>query len=112
MTEPAAVPQMTPRDLAALRAQGTEALTLLDVRESWERDLARIEGSLDVPMREVPEAVERLPREGMLAVLCHHGVRSHHVARFLQARGFDNVVNVAGGIDAWARDVDRGIGQY
>lgn len=82
------------------------------MREHWEFDLARVGDSLDIPMNEIPMAVDRLPREGILAVLCHHGVRSLQVARFLKARGFENVVNVAGGIDAWARDVDTTIGQY
>lgn len=85
---------------------------LLDVREPFELDIARIEGSLAIPMREVPERLDELPRDKPVLVHCHHGGRSLQVTRYLQEHGFERVSNVAGGIDAWAERVDPKLQRY
>lgn len=79
---------------------------LLDVREPWEFETARIEGSTLIPMRSIPNRIQELDPERETIVICHHGIRSSMVARFLENQGFTNVVNLSGGVDAWARDVD------
>jgi rhodanese-related sulfurtransferase len=63
-------------------------------------------------MRQVPQRVGELPPDKTIVVLCHHGGRSERVAQFLQMRGFDDVANVDGGIDAYARRVDPSIPRY
>ena len=63
-------------------------------------------------MREIPAALDRLDRERETVVICHHGVRSYAVVRFLEQNGFANVVNLRGGIDGWARDVDPAMAKY
>lgn len=98
-------------DLAALRAQDT-AHTVLDVREPHEVAICALEPSLSIPMQQVPERLAELPEDQSLVVLCHHGGRSAMVTRFLQERGFANARNLAGGIDAWAREIDPDMARY
>ncbi len=62
--------------------------------------------SLNIPMRDIPARLNDLPQDKDIAVFCHHGNRSLTVAEYLKRNGFENVYNVAGGIAAWARDVD------
>jgi rhodanese-related sulfurtransferase len=84
----------------------------LDVREHSELAICRIEGALHIPMGEVPERHEALPRDAPLIVLCHHGMRSLNVVQYLETKGFKNAINLAGGIHAWAVDVDPEMRQY
>ena len=98
--------QITPRQLHDLIANAAEAPQLLDVREPWEFDLARIAGSRLVPLGQLPMRLDELDPARETVVICHHGVRSMQAAFFLQAQGFRDVINLAGGIDAWSRDVD------
>jgi len=88
------------------------AFTLLDVREPDEVRTASIEGAHWIPMREIPQRVHELPKDVPVAVLCHHGGRSESVARFLAMQGFSQVVNVDGGIDAYASRIDNNIPRY
>ena len=99
------------RELDRRRRAG-ERMTVLDVREPWEVELCSIEGSLAMPLDTIPEHLEELPREELLVVVCHHGVRSGRAAAWLQAHGFDNAVNLTGGIDAWAREVETQMRTY
>ncbi|MGB7300418.1 MAG: rhodanese-like domain-containing protein [Burkholderiaceae bacterium] len=80
---------------------------LLDVREPWETEIAMLPGSLCIPMGEVAQRIGDVPAQQAIVCICHHGVRSLHVARFLIQNGFETVYNLQGGIDAWAREVDR-----
>ena len=116
---PAALPfepamlQMTVHDLhEKLSGNPTERPHLLDVREPWEWQLARIEGSQHLPMGEIPREVDNLERAQPMVVICHHGVRSLQVIAFLQRAGFDKLHNLQGGIDAWAREIDPKIPVY
>jgi len=93
-----------------LNEEGT--ITFLDVREDEERAICRIDGSLHIPMAQIPERVEALPNDRQLIVYCHHGMRSAHVVQFLESRGFDRSINLAGGIDAWAREIDSSMARY
>lgn len=89
---------------------------VLDVREPWELQLAsvRAEGFelRPMPMGNVPARLAELPRDRAIACLCHHGVRSAQVARFLHAQGFEQVVNISGGIDAWSGELDATVPRY
>lgn len=96
---------------AARRLKDGSAL-LLDVREPHELRVASVAGALHVPMRQVPGQLGQLPRDKPVFVMCHHGGRSQQVADWLQAQGFEDVHNVAGGIDAWACDVDPSLSRY
>ena len=89
---------------------------VLDVREPHELTLARIEEDglevLAIPMGTIPVRLAELDAARPIACLCHHGARSMQVAMFLQSRGFAQVANVAGGIDAWSVERDPGIARY
>jgi rhodanese-related sulfurtransferase len=102
--------QMTPQDLQERIRQDPPPL-ILDVREPWEYQKARIEGSVLVPMREIPGHMDSLPRDQEIIVVCHHGVRSMQVLYFLSQQGFTRLRNLMGGIDAWS-SVDPKVPRY
>lgn len=95
---------------AARRFRAGEAV-LLDVREASELQRASVAGALHIPMRQVPARAAELPKDKPILVLCHHGGRSQAVADWLAPHGYD-VQNVAGGIDAWADEVDPSVPKY
>jgi rhodanese-related sulfurtransferase len=85
---------------------------LLDVREPFEIQICAVPGSRHVPMRQIPESLSDLPRDQPILVLCHHGGRSLRVTQFMRANGFANVTNIAGGIEAWAVQIDPSLARY
>ena len=85
---------------------------VLDVREARELDICQLEGALHVPMAEIPARVDDLPPSQPLVVLCHHGARSQMVIDFFREAGFDDPVNLEGGIEAWACEIDQSIRRY
>lgn len=97
------------REWLASRAQ---PVTLLDVREPWEFALCRMEGSLHIPLAQLPARMGELDPARPTVVICHHGVRSLHAGTFLERQGFGDVVNLRGGIDGWARLVDDAMALY
>lgn len=103
--------EISVEQLAQWRASGKN-FVLLDVREPFELQAAALPEALHIPMRQIPARMHELDREADIAVLCHHGGRSAQVARFLSAQGFASVNNVAGGIDAYAKRVDRSVPRY
>ena len=105
--------QLTVQELDTLLKTDSPARPrLLDVREPWEFKLARIDGSELVPMQDIPNQVDKLDRSHPTVVICHHGTRSLQVVAFLERMGFNNLHNLQGGIDAWARQVDSRIPLY
>jgi rhodanese-related sulfurtransferase len=104
---------LTPAELAEWLADPARPdPLLLDVREAWEFDTCRIEGAHHVPMNEVPRRLTELDPSAGVVAICHHGVRSLHVARFLVQQGFERVYNLSGGVDAWARSVEPAMPVY
>ena len=105
--------QLSVLDLHAMLTGDANAKPrLLDVREPWEFNLARIEGSELRPMQTIPNQIDELDRSHPTVVICHHGTRSLQVVAFLERQGFQNLHNLQGGIDAWARQVDSGVALY
>ena len=111
MTTSHDVPEIKPAALKLL-LEGAAPPLVLDVREPWELEAARLPGTVDIPMNEVPKRLAELPRDRDIVVMCHGGVRSLKVAYFLTQNGFSHVTNLAGGIHAWACDVDPSVGTY
>ncbi|MCU0841995.1 MAG: rhodanese-like domain-containing protein [Thiobacillaceae bacterium] len=102
-----------PKELKAwLDDPGQAKPLLLDVREPWEYAHCRIEGSVSMPMNSVPAQAGGLDRDQEIVVICHHGVRSFHVARFLEHNGFANIINLTGGVDGWAKEADPTMPTY
>jgi adenylyltransferase/sulfurtransferase len=87
-------------------------LLLLDVRDPLEAAIAHIEGARLIPLRELPARLSELPGHGEIVTFCHHGQRSLHAREILRGAGFGNVRSLAGGIDAWSREIDPGVARY
>jgi rhodanese-related sulfurtransferase len=102
---------ISPKELKTRLDKG-DKLILLDVREGWEYSLAKIDGSILVPLGTLPQSLTRLNRDSEIIAICHHGMRSADATNFLLQQGFSNVKNLVGGIDAWSTDVDRGVPRY
>jgi rhodanese-related sulfurtransferase len=98
-------------ELAARLAAG-DALVLLDVRTARELAICALPGSVHVPLHELAERVDELDRDATIVCVCHHGVRSAGAAAFLDSQGFPRVLNLDGGVDAWAARVDRSMPRY
>lgn len=96
----------------ALYLERGEAVLVLDVREGWEREIVAIPGSFHIPMGEIPDRLHEIPTDQTVVVQCHRGGRSMQVARLLVSKGYTQVYNLAGGIDAWAREVDDSLPTY
>ena len=88
------------------------APVLLDVLEPWEFAICAIPGSLSLPLGQLAVCYETLARAAETVVICHHGLRSLQAALFLEHVGLPRVFNLQGGIDAWARMIDRSMAVY
>jgi adenylyltransferase/sulfurtransferase len=102
---------ITPKELKARLDKG-DSLVLLDVREQWEYDLARLNGSTLIPLASLPQALGKLNRDAEIIAICHHGMRSADATNFLLQQGFKNVKNLVGGIDAWSTQIDSSVPRY
>ncbi|MEB0140102.1 MULTISPECIES: rhodanese-like domain-containing protein [unclassified Undibacterium] len=85
---------------------------LLDVREPWEHETCHIGGVLLIPMHDVPARFNELDADRPIVCVCHHGARSMQVANFLERQGFSQVINLSGGVHAWATQVDPQMPTY
>ena len=86
-------------------------VVLVDVREPYEIEICNVKGSLFIPMNEIPQNIEQLDKEKRYAVMCHSGVRSLYVSNYLNSLGY-STLNVTGGIERWATDVDKNMKRY
>ena len=89
-----------------------EEVTLVDVREQWEFDICQIKGAILIPMGEIARSYVNLKKDNKIALYCHSGIRSMHVADFLLSKGFQSLANLQGGIDAWAQEIDTTVERY
>jgi rhodanese-related sulfurtransferase len=101
---------LTPRELVEKLARGEDPV-LLDVREPWEYERARISGSRLVPLADLGDRLHELDPGAETVVICHHGLRSAHATRFLDHSGFRSVYNLEGGLDAYSA-VDGSVPRY
>jgi len=102
---------LSPTEFVSLR-DADDAWQIVDVREPWEIEIASLPHSIRIPLAELPSRHAELDADRLVAVLCHSGGRSAKAAEFLASQGFSQVVNIAGGIDAWAREVDNSLPRY
>ena len=93
------------------RLENGEELFLLDVREKFEYEIANLKGCL-ILLGELPARLGELDKDLEIVVYCHHGNRSRYATEFLQHQGFPSVRNLAGGIDAWATEIDPKMPRY
>ena len=102
---------LSPTEFAAL-CDADESWQVVDVRESWEIEIVSLPKCIDIPLAEIPSRHTELAADRPVALLCHSGGRSAKAAEFLANQGFSRVVNIAGGIDAWAQEVDNSLPRY
>lgn len=103
--------ELSPADFVR-RREMDELWQLVDVRETWEVELARVAGAIHIPMAQIALRQGELDGARPVAILCHSGGRSAAVAEYLKAQGFETVANITGGIDAWSLEVDGSIPRY
>lgn len=111
------IDQVRPADLPGwLKSHGAATPVVLDVREPWEVQTAGVVPDgfslVTIPMNQLPARLGELDPALAVACLCHHGARSQRVAMFLAQNGFRHVANVAGGIEAWSRELDPTVPRY
>lgn len=118
MPNPWGAPEITVQELDRKRQEG-DPFILLDVRELPELERAKVDdGEIVIPLSELasrqldalPEALKE--QDGQVIVMCHHGVRSAQVTAWLRQQGWTNVFSLAGGIDAYAKEIDPDVGVY
>lgn len=100
-----------PEQLQNLLQQAAPPL-LADIREPWEYEICRIEGSENLPLATLAARLAQLEPGRNAVIICHHGVRSRQVAEYLSSIGHDGIMNLEGGLDAWSRTVDPDMPQY
>jgi rhodanese-related sulfurtransferase len=105
------IKQLSPAEANKILGE-QEDVRLIDVREKWEYETAKIDNSELMPLSEFQNHIPKLKPEDNLIIVCHHGNRSFTVSSFLVQNGFKNVSNLDGGIDAWAQEVDPTIPTY
>ena len=96
------------RDLISAGAD----VQLIDVREPWEVDICHIADSRSIPLGDLQQRASELNTDKTMVMICHHGMRSYHATMWLRQNGFDKALNLAGGIDAWAREIEPGMPRY
>jgi rhodanese-related sulfurtransferase len=100
----------TPAELQPELEAGT--VTVVDVRTPEEWELTHLPGSLHLPLQELPQRFGELRHRSNIVLVCHHGTRSEVAARFLEQNGFDNIAHLAGGLEAWADEVQPDMPRY
>jgi rhodanese-related sulfurtransferase len=105
------IEEIDAKDAAERIAARPEAV-LLDVREDEELQIVSVDGARHIPMGDIPSRISELDPDTEIYCLCHHGMRSAQVAGYLAQQGFEKVLNVRGGIDAWATFVDESLPRY
>ena len=103
--------EITVHKLNELREENKK-IQILDVREDTEREHAHIKGTIHIKLSEIAKRHIELDKDKNIFVMCHTGTRSQAVCKWLKSQGYDNCVNVLGGIDAWAALIDRNIRRY
>jgi rhodanese-related sulfurtransferase len=104
--------EIAPEELQSLLDAKSDVV-VLDVRESWEFEAARIANSKHIPMGDIPARFnQELDPEDHIVVVCHHGVRSMNVTAWLRQQGFEKAQSLRGGIDRWARQIDPKVPIY
>jgi adenylyltransferase/sulfurtransferase len=102
---------ITVRELKTRQDNG-DAIFLLDVREPHEYSMAKIEGSVLIPLGELPNSLNQLEKNSEIVAYCHKGMRSADAVGFLLQQGFSNVKNLIGGIESWSIEIDNSVPRY
>ncbi len=102
---------ITVRELKTRQDNG-DAIFLLDVREPHEYSMCKIDGSVLIPLGELPNSMDKLDKNTEIVAYCHKGMRSADAVGFLVQQGFPNVKNLIGGIESWSIEIDNAVPRY
>jgi rhodanese-related sulfurtransferase len=111
MTQNMTIKAITVQELRDALKQKNPPL-VLDVREESEIKICALPTFLHIPLGELANTLHRIPQDRVVVTLCHHGVRSHRAVAFLKQNGFEEAVNLKGGIDAWAKEIEPKMARY
>jgi rhodanese-related sulfurtransferase len=100
-----------PLQVKELLDSGTD-MVLVDVREKWEFEYCHIPNSIHISVTDIPDNISKLETKKPLILVCHNGRRSRHIGEELIKNGFDNLINLKGGVDQWADDIDVSMPKY
>ena len=103
--------EITPREVKDLLTRDDKVL-FVDVREPWEYDATHIEGSVLIPLGQIPSNLARLENAEQLVLFCHHGMRSLDAAAWLRAQGVEGAKSMSGGIERWSTEIDPSVPRY
>lgn len=113
MAFPGPIPQLAPAELARWQNDAARpAPVIVDVREPWELEVCRIDGTTAIPLGQLAARVGEIAPGRPVVCVCHHGARSQHAAMLLRNAGVAEVYNLRGGVAAWADDVDPAMPRY
>lgn len=104
--------QLSPQQVQELLEQSDDKPVLIDVREPFEIEICAIEGATNIPLSQFSETVDTLNPDKEYVLICHHGMRSQRAGMIMESLGFNKLVNLVGGIDAWACNVDPQMQRY
>jgi rhodanese-related sulfurtransferase len=104
--------EMRPPQLRDYLEQTQSSPQLVDVREPWEFKLCQLPGSVLIPLGKLHQNMDQLDPGRETVVICHHGIRSRQAGMYLERNGFSNVINLSGGVDAWALEIDPNMNIY
>ena len=104
--------EKNPNEIQQILDDSSQNTLVLDVREHWEYDICHINESLHIPMGKLIGRLDEIDKDKILIVVCHHGIRSRVVGQYLSSNGFENILNLNGGLDKWAQEIDKGMSRY
>ena len=104
--------EKNPNEIQQMLDDSSQDTLVLDVRELWEYDICHINESLHIPMGKLIGRLDEIDKDKILVVVCHHGIRSRVVGQYLSNNGFDNVINLSGGLNRWAKEIDKDMPRY
>jgi rhodanese-related sulfurtransferase len=103
--------EIAPREVQELLARDNKVL-FVDVREQWEYDIAHLDGSVLIPLGEIPGNLQRIETSDQIVIFCHHGMRSLDAAAWLRSQGVEGARSMTGGIERWSTEIDRTVPRY
>lgn len=105
--------QLSAKEVSSLLLEDQQ-VTVVDVRELHELSYGKIDCALHIPMQSIPNELHQLgdDQHRTIILVCHAGMRSLHVAQYLEGLGYNNVINLLGGMNSWATDVDNTMSVY
>ncbi len=105
------IQNLSPVEVQSL-LNSNQTYRIIDVREEWEYNLVKLDKAELMPLSKFAKIYEQLNPEEILIIYCHHGTRSYSICNFLKSKGYKNLINLKGGINAWSLQIDSSLTRY